>query len=125
MNADFYWGFGGDLGLLPTKSTWYSGPKVLVRPLITAKMKPYTISKGGRSVFYGTVSPSKVGAKLALQQRVGSKWVSLRTTRVTSRNTYSFPVYGTSRGTVQYRAYFYADSRNASQGTSIRTLTVV
>ena len=23
------------------------------------------------------------------------------------------------------RAYFYADSRNASQGTSIRTLTVV
>ncbi|HAS07910.1 MAG TPA: hypothetical protein DCR52_01245 [Actinobacteria bacterium] len=125
VNADFYWGFGGDLGLLPTTSNWYSGPKVLVRPLITAKMKPYTISKGGRSVFYGTVSPSKVGSKLVLQKRVGSKWVSLRTTRVTSRNTYSFPAYGTSRGKVQYRAYFYADSRNASQGTSIRTLTVV
>jgi hypothetical protein len=88
-------------------------------------MKPYTISKGGRSVFYGTVSPSKVGAKLVLQKRVGSKWVSLRTTRVTSRNTYSFPAYGTSRGKVQYRTYFYADSRNAAQGTSIRTLTVV
>ena len=125
VNADFYWGFGGDLGLLPQTSNWYSGPKVWVRPLITAKMKPYTISKGGRSVFYGTVSPSKVGAKLVLQKRVGSKWVSLRTTRVTSRNTYSFPAYGTSRGKVQYRTYFYADSRNASQGTSIRTLTVV
>ena len=125
VNADFYWEFSGYLNLKPTTSNWYSGPKVWVRPLITAKMKPYTISKGGRSVFYGTVSPSKVGSKLVLQKRVGSKWVSLRTTRVTSRNTYSFPAYGTSRGKVQYRTYFYADSRNASQGTSIRTLTVV
>ena len=29
VNADFYWGFGGDLGLLPQTSNWYSGPKVL------------------------------------------------------------------------------------------------
>lgn len=119
--SNFMWYFAGDLGL---SQSWSSYPAVAVRPIISAALRPSTINRGQTATFSGTISPSKKGSLLRLQKKVGSSWVTITKTAVTSRNTYSFAIRPGSRGSTTLRVYFYGDATSAAQSTSTRTLRV-
>lgn len=125
-NSAYYWEFDGDLGLASSSSTYsVASSNVAVRPVISSALSPSRMVLGRTSTFSGAISPSKKGALVRLQKKVGSKWVTVAKTAITSRNTYAFGIRPGSRGSSTYRVYFYADSYNAAQSTSARTLTVV
>ena len=84
---------------------------------------PSTARHGHRFTVHGTVSPAVAGVRVYLQQRSGSRWVTVAGATLHSRS-YSFSVLRRTRATLTYRVTTSADSRYTTSVSAARRVQV-
>ncbi|GAA3918730.1 M4 family metallopeptidase [Actinoplanes auranticolor] len=112
--------YAGSSGAWPATS---ATPAATVRYTVTIKASTTKPKANTRIKLTGTAKPGRAGAKVTLQRKVGSRWVTETTTKTTSSGTYAFS-RSYKRGTWTLRVSVAGGAYNASATSSGVTLKV-
>lgn len=97
---------------------------IAVAPKITLRMSKAKASLGARVTFSGKVSPSQRGRVVSLQRRGAGRWVTTKSTRLTSRSTYSMVWASVSRAKFLWRVVLPKRSDHAVGRSPTVKLTI-
>ena len=83
------------------------------------------VRKGRKAIFRGTVSPDSQGARVLLQRRVRSTWVTWKRTRVDEDSRYRAGVRMRRRGEFKFRVLVTPGPAYVSDTSAVKTVRVI
>ncbi len=119
-------------GIVETNRAWYVVAAGLrsrtlrerVHALVTLSASETTAAPGDRVTLSGHVTPSHRGQRLLLQQRFGSRWVTIARPRLNSGSNFSLTHAFRKPGSAYVRAVLPADPRNIRSYSPVVSISV-